>query len=63
MKSLTIRELRQDWPEAEKTLRAEEEIIITRDGKPVAKLVCFQEPTSTKRSTACLVMFSPAWNV
>jgi antitoxin (DNA-binding transcriptional repressor) of toxin-antitoxin stability system len=44
MTSLTIRDLRQRWPQAEKALETEEEIIITRDGKPVAKLVRFTEP-------------------
>jgi antitoxin (DNA-binding transcriptional repressor) of toxin-antitoxin stability system len=44
MTTLTIRDLRQRWPEAERTLQTEEEIVITRDGKPVAKLVRFQEP-------------------
>jgi antitoxin (DNA-binding transcriptional repressor) of toxin-antitoxin stability system len=39
MKTITIRELRQRWPEAEAALNAEEEILITRDSKPVAKLV------------------------
>ena len=36
---MTIRDLRQRWPEAEAALEVEEEIIITRDSKPVAKLV------------------------
>ncbi len=39
MKSITIRDLRQRWPEAEAALQVEDEIIITRDSKPVAKLV------------------------
>ena len=39
MKTITIRDLRQRWPETEKSLQLENEIIITRDGEPVAKLV------------------------
>ena len=39
MKTITIRDLRQRWPEAEAALQVEEEILITRDSKPVAKLV------------------------
>lgn len=39
MKTITIRDLRQRWPEAEAALQVEEEIIITRDSQPVAKLV------------------------
>ncbi len=39
MKTLSVRDLRQRWPQAEARLRVEHEIIITRDSKPVAKLV------------------------
>ncbi len=39
MKTITIRDLRQRWPEAEAALQFEQEILITRDSKPVAKLV------------------------
>ncbi len=39
MKTITIRDLRQHWPETERTLQAENELIITRDGEPVARLV------------------------
>jgi antitoxin (DNA-binding transcriptional repressor) of toxin-antitoxin stability system len=39
MMTMTIRDLRQHWPEAEKALQVEKEILITRDSKPVAKLV------------------------
>ncbi len=39
MKTITIRDLRQRWPEAEAALQFEEEILITRDSRPVAKLV------------------------
>jgi antitoxin (DNA-binding transcriptional repressor) of toxin-antitoxin stability system len=39
MKTITIRDLRQRWPEAEAALQVEDEIRITRDSKSVAKLV------------------------
>lgn len=39
MKTITIRDLRQRWPETEQALQVENEIVITRDGQPVAKLV------------------------
>ena len=39
MKTITIRDLRQRWPETEKALQVENELIVTRDGEPVAKLV------------------------
>lgn len=44
MKTITIRDVRLRWPRAEKALQLEGEIIITRDGKPVAKLVRWREP-------------------
>jgi len=43
MKTITIRDLRQRWPKAEAALQVEEEILITRDSKPVAKLVRITE--------------------
>jgi antitoxin (DNA-binding transcriptional repressor) of toxin-antitoxin stability system len=39
MKTISIRDLRQRWPEAEAALQVEDEIIITRDSKPVARLM------------------------
>ena len=48
MKTITIRDLRQRWPEAEAALKLEDEILITRDSKPVAKLVRLVQP-ETKR--------------
>ena len=48
MKTITIRDLRQRWPEAEAALQVEHEILITRDSKPVAKLVRLVAP-ETKR--------------
>ena len=38
MKTITVRDLRQRWPEAERALVLEKEIVVTRDGRPVAKL-------------------------
>jgi len=49
MKTITIRDLRQRWPEAEAALKVEEEILITRDSKPVAKLVRFHPPFSKRK--------------
>ncbi len=48
MKTITIRDLRQRWPETEAALKVEDEILITRDSKPVAKLVRLVQP-ETKR--------------
>lgn len=52
MKTVTVRDLRQRWPETEKALQSEEEILITRDSKPVAKLVRYVEPVKRKRFDA-----------
>lgn len=48
MKTVTIRDLRQRWPETEKALQVENEIIITRDSKPVAKLIRYVEPQKSR---------------
>jgi len=52
VKTITIRDLRQRWPEAEAALELENEILITRDSKPVAKLVRVPENAGKR----------PRWN-
>ena len=47
--TLTIRDLRLRWPAAEKALETEDEIVITRDGMAVAKLVKFAQPPPGRR--------------
>lgn len=49
MKTITIRDLRQRWPETEAALQVEDEILITRDSKPVVKLVRFALPKTKRR--------------
>jgi len=49
VKTITIRDLRQRWPEAEAALQMEDEILITRDSKPVAKLVRIVERTPKRK--------------
>jgi antitoxin (DNA-binding transcriptional repressor) of toxin-antitoxin stability system len=50
VKTISVRDLRQRWPEAEALLQVEEEIVITRDARPVAKLVRIAErPRPRKR--------------
>lgn len=39
MKTITVRDLRHRWPEAERQLEREGEMLVTRDARPVAKLV------------------------
>ena len=48
MKTITIRELRHRWPDAEALLRDEGEVVITRDANPVAKLVRYPEAKSAR---------------
>jgi antitoxin (DNA-binding transcriptional repressor) of toxin-antitoxin stability system len=50
VKTITIRDLRQRWPEAEAALQVEGEIVITRDSKPVAKLVRVTELSPKRKS-------------
>jgi antitoxin (DNA-binding transcriptional repressor) of toxin-antitoxin stability system len=59
VKSISVRELRHHWPQAEKTLEVEGEIVITRDSKPVAKLVRWR--SSQKRSKKFEVLTHRAW--
>jgi len=46
---MIVRDLRQRWPRAEEILRTEREIVITRDGKPVAKLIRVREPRTRRK--------------
>jgi len=47
--TITVRDLRQRWPVAERLLRTERELIVTRDGQPIARLVRLAT-TKVKRS-------------
>jgi antitoxin (DNA-binding transcriptional repressor) of toxin-antitoxin stability system len=49
MKTMTVRDVRQKWPEAEKALEREPEIVVTRDGKPVARLLPFRSSEAPKQ--------------
>jgi antitoxin (DNA-binding transcriptional repressor) of toxin-antitoxin stability system len=49
MTTLTVRDLRQRWPKAEAMLEREKEIVVTRDGKPVAKLVRVRKVEATRK--------------
>ncbi|MBV8216508.1 MAG: hypothetical protein JOZ08_25100 [Verrucomicrobia bacterium] len=49
MKTISIRDLRLRWPAAELALATERELIVTRDGKPVAKLVRFEDKTPKRK--------------
>jgi hypothetical protein len=50
VRTITVRDLRQRWPEAEALLQVEGELVVTRDARPVAKLVRIAErPGPRKR--------------
>ena len=53
MKELSIREVRQDLPHIDELLAAEGEVIVTRRGKPVARLL----PVSPKRKIRSMAAF------
>ena len=46
---MTVRDIRLHWPKAEKTLAEEGEIVVTRDSKPVAKIVSYVAAREKKR--------------
>jgi antitoxin (DNA-binding transcriptional repressor) of toxin-antitoxin stability system len=64
MKTISIRDLRQKWPEAESRLQVEGEIIITRDTKPVAKLVRYVGPEKPRKrfDPATHARWQKKWN-
>jgi len=49
MTTITIRDLRHKWPQAESLLQEVGEIIVTRDAAPVAKLVRIDPPKPAKK--------------
>ncbi|MCC7535209.1 MAG: type II toxin-antitoxin system prevent-host-death family antitoxin [Deltaproteobacteria bacterium] len=48
---MTVRDVRQRWPVAERALAEEGEVIVTRDGKPVARIVPFEPRRRTGGSS------------
>jgi len=50
MTRMTVRDVRLHWPKAEKALAEGEEIVVTRDSKPVARLLPFAgEPPARRK--------------
>jgi antitoxin (DNA-binding transcriptional repressor) of toxin-antitoxin stability system len=49
MKTITIRDLCQRRPEVEAALKTEEEILITRDSQPVARLARLAKPAIRRK--------------
>jgi antitoxin (DNA-binding transcriptional repressor) of toxin-antitoxin stability system len=52
METVTIRELRQNWPAVEKRLAAAGELTVTRDGAAVAELHPARRPAAAKKTAA-----------
>lgn len=50
MKRMTIREIRLHWPQAEQNLHKTGEIVVTRDGKPVARILPYVEAQPSRKS-------------
>jgi antitoxin (DNA-binding transcriptional repressor) of toxin-antitoxin stability system len=48
MKTVTIRDIRHHWPETEKALEIEGEILVTRDARPIARLVRIAPPKDSR---------------
>jgi antitoxin (DNA-binding transcriptional repressor) of toxin-antitoxin stability system len=44
MKTISVRDIRLHWPKAEQALRSGGELVVTRDGTPVARLLPFAAP-------------------
>ena len=55
MKTMTVRDIRLKWPEAERALARVGEIVVTRDSKPVARIVPYEAPARRRA-----VRFDPA---
>ena len=49
MKTMTVRDIRLKWPDAERVLAREREIVVTRDGKPVARILPYEPPKRARR--------------
>ena len=46
---MTVRDVRHHWPDAEKAVEFDGGVIVTRDSKPVAKIVAYDFLTSEPR--------------
>jgi antitoxin (DNA-binding transcriptional repressor) of toxin-antitoxin stability system len=49
MKRMTVREIRLHWPRAEQNLQQTGEIVVTRDGNPVARIVPYSEAPHSRK--------------
>ena len=49
MATMTVRDVRLKWPEAERILAHDGEIVVTRDAKPVARILPYRSPRMATR--------------
>jgi antitoxin (DNA-binding transcriptional repressor) of toxin-antitoxin stability system len=47
---MTVRDIRLKWPEAERMLAREGEIVVTRDSKPVARILPYDARPRARRA-------------
>jgi antitoxin (DNA-binding transcriptional repressor) of toxin-antitoxin stability system len=47
---MTVRDIRLKWPEAERTLAIVGEIVVTRDSKPIARILAVETPRRGSRA-------------
>lgn len=47
---MTVRDIRLKWPQAERALALEGEIVVTRDSKPVARILPYEAPPRAGRA-------------
>ncbi len=50
MKTMTVRQIRLKWPEAERALARIGEIVVTRDSKPIARIVPYEARPRMRRA-------------
>jgi antitoxin (DNA-binding transcriptional repressor) of toxin-antitoxin stability system len=49
MATMTVRDVRLKWPEAERILARDGEIVVTRDAKPVARILPYRSSRTKPR--------------
>jgi len=50
MTRMSVRDIRLKWPEAERTLATVGEIVVTRDSKPVARILPYEQQRRRARA-------------
>jgi antitoxin (DNA-binding transcriptional repressor) of toxin-antitoxin stability system len=49
MATMTVRDVRLKWPQAERILAQDGEIVVTRDSQPVARILPYRSPKKPPR--------------